>query len=375
MTRSRVVPAAAAVEGWTQARPVWAGTAEVDGNGAGLPGLPVAAGAADTGPGDREEQLSSRCPTSGGRRENRTRERQTGGPTSPAGLEGGADTTRRQYTREREAGERPTHRSNAMKRYTTAVATALAVAILSLAAAESRRGAELPRPPAAPHRTGRPKQRRRLAGHRALRGAVPGPSPCTAPDAGSPPPSVPLERPRRRGLCRARRRRPLPGDRADASPGPRRGPRDRPHRGRSREHGRPARPSQLLRQESPRSPCSGAGWTRSSRRKRPSRSFERYFADTVTGVLHARGSEHRVPENERVVVSDPADPAAAGYKRCMVCFQPPPRVDGLGLRGRPTARGDSASVRAEFRISAGPRSPTPCCKNWARRCWRPGRRR
>ena len=82
----------------------------------------------------------------------------------------------------------------------------------------------------------------------------------------------------------------------------------------------------------------------------PESDFERYFVDTVTGVLHARGSEHRVAETERVVVSDPADPAAAGYKRCMVCFQPPPRVDGWDYEEGLQQRG-LAEVRAEFRIS------------------------
>ena len=79
-------------------------------------------------------------------------------------------------------------------------------------------------------------------------------------------------------------------------------------------------------------------------------NFERYFADTLTGVLHVRGSEHRVPEAERAVVPDPAGRTGAGYKRCMVCFQPPPRVDGWdyeeGLQRRALA-----DVRAEFRIS------------------------
>ena len=82
----------------------------------------------------------------------------------------------------------------------------------------------------------------------------------------------------------------------------------------------------------------------------PEPSFERYFADTVTGVLHARGSEHRVPENERVVVSDPSDPVAAGYKRCMVCFQPPPRVAGWDYEEGLQQRG-LADVRTEFTIS------------------------
>ena len=82
----------------------------------------------------------------------------------------------------------------------------------------------------------------------------------------------------------------------------------------------------------------------------PESDFERYFADTVTGVLHARGSEHRVAEAERLVVSDPADPAAAGYKRCAVCFQPPPRVDGWDYEEGLQQRG-LAEVRGEFTIS------------------------
>ena len=82
----------------------------------------------------------------------------------------------------------------------------------------------------------------------------------------------------------------------------------------------------------------------------PEPSFERYFADTVTGVLHARGSEHRVPEDERVIVSDPADPVAAGYKRCMVCFQPPPRVDGREYEEELRQR-RLTDVRTEFTIS------------------------
>ena len=82
----------------------------------------------------------------------------------------------------------------------------------------------------------------------------------------------------------------------------------------------------------------------------PEADFERYFADTVTGVLHARGSEHRVPDDERAIVRDPADPAAAGYKRCAVCFQPPPRVDGWDYEEGLQQRG-LAEVHGEFRIS------------------------
>ena len=82
----------------------------------------------------------------------------------------------------------------------------------------------------------------------------------------------------------------------------------------------------------------------------PERNFTRYFADTVTGVLHARGSEHRLPEDEREVVEDPTDAVASRFKRCMVCFQPPPRVEDWDYEEDLQERG-LASVRAEFRIS------------------------
>ena len=82
----------------------------------------------------------------------------------------------------------------------------------------------------------------------------------------------------------------------------------------------------------------------------PEPDFERYFADTVTGVLHARGSEHRVPEDARAVVADLGDPAAVGYKRCMVCFQPPPGVDDWDYE-EGLQKGALAGVRSEFTIS------------------------
>ena len=105
----------------------------------------------------------------------------------------------------------------------------------------------------------------------------------------------------------------------------------------------------------------------------PERNFTRYFADTVTGVLHARGSEHRLPEDEREVVEDPTDPVASRFKRCMVCFQPPPR-SRTGTTRKTYRRGDSP-VSAPSSGSRRTASPTPCCKNWARKCWRPGLRR
>ena len=58
----------------------------------------------------------------------------------------------------------------------------------------------------------------------------------------------------------------------------------------------------------------------------PERDFERYFADTLTNVLHARGSEHQVPTGDRVGYRTLAEAEAHDHHRCMVCFYPPPRV-------------------------------------------------
>ena len=58
----------------------------------------------------------------------------------------------------------------------------------------------------------------------------------------------------------------------------------------------------------------------------PEAEFERYFVDLVTGTLHARGSEHRLPPAERTGYSALADFSADEHTRCMVCFQPPPPV-------------------------------------------------
>ena len=83
----------------------------------------------------------------------------------------------------------------------------------------------------------------------------------------------------------------------------------------------------------------------------PESAFERYFADTVTGVLHVRGSEHRLPDHERETVEDPDSPGAAVYKRCMVCFHPPPRVDDWESEQELQEQA-LAQVRAQFPISS-----------------------
>ena len=83
----------------------------------------------------------------------------------------------------------------------------------------------------------------------------------------------------------------------------------------------------------------------------PESAFERYFADTVTGVLHVRGSEHRLPDHERETVADPDSAGAAVYKRCMVCFHPPPRVDDWD-REAELQQQALAQVRAQFSISS-----------------------
>ena len=83
------------------------------------------------------------------------------------------------------------------------------------------------------------------------------------------------------------------------------------------------------------------------------RDFERYFADTLTNVLHARGSEHEVPANERIAYRTLAEAEAHDYHRCMVCFYPAPAGDRVGGRGGVAARGARAGARRVPR-RAGP---------------------
>ena len=81
----------------------------------------------------------------------------------------------------------------------------------------------------------------------------------------------------------------------------------------------------------------------------PERDFERYFADTLTNVLHARGSEHQVPANERVGYRTLAEAEEHDHHRCMVCFYPPPQVTEWEVEEE-LQRAALAQTRAEYRV-------------------------
>ena len=58
----------------------------------------------------------------------------------------------------------------------------------------------------------------------------------------------------------------------------------------------------------------------------PEERFERYWADTLTGVLHVRGADHLIPEGERVRYRTIGEAANDDHELCMVCFHAPPDV-------------------------------------------------
>ena len=60
----------------------------------------------------------------------------------------------------------------------------------------------------------------------------------------------------------------------------------------------------------------------------PEERFERYWADTVTGVLHVRGADHLIPEGERVRYRTIGEAASHEHELCMVCFQSPADLVG-----------------------------------------------
>ena len=78
-------------------------------------------------------------------------------------------------------------------------------------------------------------------------------------------------------------------------------------------------------------------------------AFERYFADTLTNVLHARGSEHQVPADDRVGYRTLAEAEAHDYRRCMVCFYPAPTVTEWEVEEK-LQRTALAQTRAEYRV-------------------------
>ena len=79
------------------------------------------------------------------------------------------------------------------------------------------------------------------------------------------------------------------------------------------------------------------------------RDFERYFVDTLTNVLHARGSEHEVPANERIAYRTLAEAEAHDHRRCMVCFYPAPQVTEWEVEEE-LQRAGLAQARAEYRV-------------------------
>ena len=81
----------------------------------------------------------------------------------------------------------------------------------------------------------------------------------------------------------------------------------------------------------------------------PERDFERYFADTLTNVLHARGSEHQVPTGDRVGYRTLAEAEAHDHHRCMVCFYPPPRVSEWDVEEE-LQRAGLEQARREYRV-------------------------
>ena len=81
----------------------------------------------------------------------------------------------------------------------------------------------------------------------------------------------------------------------------------------------------------------------------PEQAFERYFADTLTNVLHARGAEHQVPADDRVGYRTLAEAEAHDYYRCMVCFHPSPKVTEWEVEEE-LQRAGLAQARAEYRV-------------------------
>ena len=68
----------------------------------------------------------------------------------------------------------------------------------------------------------------------------------------------------------------------------------------------------------------------------PERQFERYFADTLTNVLPARGSEHQVPASERAGYRTLVTAETHDYHRCVVWIDEP--ITELRLRLRDVDR-------------------------------------
>lgn len=83
----------------------------------------------------------------------------------------------------------------------------------------------------------------------------------------------------------------------------------------------------------------------------PEERFERYCADSVTGVLHVRGADHLIPAGERVPYRTFDEAGRHDHELCMVCFQAPSDLIGYDeeLQMQRAARSRRASRNATAR--------------------------
>ena len=80
----------------------------------------------------------------------------------------------------------------------------------------------------------------------------------------------------------------------------------------------------------------------------PEERFERYWADSVTGVLHVRGADHMIPAGERVPYRTFDEAGRHDHELCMVCFQAPSDLIGYDEEIE-MQRAALAQVRREYR--------------------------
>ena len=80
----------------------------------------------------------------------------------------------------------------------------------------------------------------------------------------------------------------------------------------------------------------------------PEERFERYWADSVTGVLHVRGADHMIRAGERIPYRTFDEAGRHDHELCMVCFQAPSDLIGYDeeLEMQQAAL---AQVRREYR--------------------------
>ena len=80
----------------------------------------------------------------------------------------------------------------------------------------------------------------------------------------------------------------------------------------------------------------------------PEERFERYWADSVTGVLHVRGADHMIPAGERLPYRTFDEAGRHDHELCMVCFQAPSDLIGYDEELE-MQRAALAQVRREYR--------------------------